>query len=189
MSTLPMGPVPSGPVAGGPVPPVRRFRDWLFASVVLGLAATLAVVWGVWVTTRTGTYPTGVQNGGTWTDPDSGMELSVVAWEVRRWLPDGDAIEVAPEGMVYLTVLMRWKSVGTEGSCAIEVVGRGQETWDENVSTDDMPYSCVDEDLATGSGVVYHNVLMPEAKVGEVRGVRHPRAMMVQQGPLLRPPA
>lgn len=171
------------------LPPVRRFRDWVFASIVLTLSVTLAVAWGVWVTTRVGTYPVGVQEGGTWTDPDSGMQLSVIHWETRRWLPNGERVVVAPEGMVYLTVVTRWKSRGEKyDSCSLEVVGRGQEVWNETEFTDDLPYSCLEEDRAIGSGVVYQNFLLPEAKLPEVRGVRTSQSMRVDQGPLLRPP-
>ncbi|WP_022908892.1 hypothetical protein [Aestuariimicrobium kwangyangense] len=172
-----------------PLPAVRRFRDWCFAVAVLTVAAVLCTGWAVWVETRTGTYPVGVQQGGTFTDQTTGMELSVLSWRVSRWLPDGDKVQVAPQGMVYLTVVARWRSVGGEGGCSLDVVGRGQETWDETEYVDDLPYSCTSEERALGSGVVYQNFVLPEAKLGEVRGVRAPQSMRGNQGPLLRPPA
>ncbi|MGJ6981570.1 hypothetical protein ACSDQ9_13760 [Aestuariimicrobium soli] len=171
------------------LPPVRRFRDWVFASIVLSLTITLAVVWGVWVTTRVGTYPRGVQQGGTWVDPYSGMEFAVIGWQTSRWLPDADRVVVAPEGMVYVSVVARWKGRGDEGGCTLELVGRGQETWDETESSDDLPYSCLQRDRELGSGVVYHNFVVPESKLPEVRGLIHPQSMRFDQGPVLRPPA
>lgn len=180
-------PPASLPPARG-VPPVRSFRDWVFALAVLSLGLVLTFGWAIWVNVRTGVYPLGVTEGGTHVDPYTGGTISVLSWQVNRAIPNGDDWLVAPPEMVFLTVASRWHAGSGGTNCPLEVVGRGQEVFKETQFSDDLPYSCLGKDEELGNGVVYQNFLIPERKLPEVRGLRPSDSMRFKQPPLMRPP-